>query len=395
MAIQSLAYSAQQYLQSRTSISFKRAHLYELLASLFGFKSYAAFCADAVLTDAGGKASQFGVTSQLRARITALGYPAATSGQIAEAFVEYVRGQGLSFVTIREVISILTPPPSDDERDDTDDEEWDDDLRDVEAHAAQRAAALRQSVLLIASLEQAAGRGNPDAHFALAAVYRCAKPNGYLYEESLTGRILTKIEQEWADAYLQLKPRFSKYEYHLRQAATGGVRQAAVEFADVFNSEEFYVLAERGAGPIDARRMAKIARSREARDYWLRVAAEEGLPRALETLADRGDTWALRRMAEAGDVDAIRDLAHQAVETDMAQAWMWQYLAQMLGTDLTESTLRAYHEDGLRAGQQYDDDFGGALYVDGDEGLPLIPLDTVQARAAKKLAREIFRKIRE
>ena len=51
MTIKELAYSAQQHLQASTGGSFKRAHVYELLAASFGFNSHAAFGIDAVLTE--------------------------------------------------------------------------------------------------------------------------------------------------------------------------------------------------------------------------------------------------------------------------------------------------------------------------------------------------------
>lgn len=100
---------------------------------------------------------------------------------------------------------------------------------------------------------------------------------GYLYEEPLKRRILNKTEQNWANTYPRLKPEFEKYEHHLRQAAIGGLRQAAAEFADVFDSVEFFALAEQGAGPIDARRMAKIARTRESQYRWLPVISADSL----------------------------------------------------------------------------------------------------------------------
>lgn len=46
-----LAYSAQQHLQASTGGSFKRSHVYELLAASFGFSSHAAFGVDTVLTE--------------------------------------------------------------------------------------------------------------------------------------------------------------------------------------------------------------------------------------------------------------------------------------------------------------------------------------------------------
>ena len=53
MTIKELAYSAQQQLQASTGSSFKRAHIYELLAASFGFNSYAALGADTVFTQQG------------------------------------------------------------------------------------------------------------------------------------------------------------------------------------------------------------------------------------------------------------------------------------------------------------------------------------------------------
>ena len=51
MTIKELAYSAQQHVQARTGASFKRAHIYELLAASFGFNSHAAFGFNTVLTE--------------------------------------------------------------------------------------------------------------------------------------------------------------------------------------------------------------------------------------------------------------------------------------------------------------------------------------------------------
>lgn len=82
-----------------------------------------------------------------------------------------------------------------------------------------------------------------------------------------------------------------------------------------------------------------------------------------------------------------------AMETDIGEAWMWLYVAQMLGTDLTKSTMRAYHDGGQQHGQEYDDDFGGAMYVDGDEGMKLVPLETGRDHNARELARLFVSKV--
>ncbi|MNV95308.1 hypothetical protein D3C71_1901880 [compost metagenome] len=69
---------------------------------------------------------------------------------------------------------------------------------------------------------------------------------------------------------------------------------------------------------------------------------------------------------------------------------MWQHLALKFGADLTKSTVRAYHDGGSHNGEFYDSDFGGPLFVDGDEGLQLPPLSRAGQSAAKGKAQTIF-----
>ena len=401
MAIKELAHSAQQHIQASTGCTFRRSHVYELLAAAFGFKSFAAFSASALLADAGIGDFTPQASSELIGRVVQLGYPQGISAAIAQSLIDHANARQVSFISLRYLFAALTPQVRlGDEGDDIEDWETDPDSdQDEESAASQmapKASRFLASAMLMEGLEQAAAGHNAQAHFAIAALYRCRRPNGYLYEESLKGRILNKVEQGWVDAYLVNKPRFEKYQHHLRQAATGGVRQAAAEFADVFDDAAFYALAERGRGPVDARQLAEIATSLndgESRRRWLRVAGEEGSLAAIRTLAEEGDELALRQLAETGDVGAIRELAEKAMKTDPGEAWMWQHLANMLGADLTESTMRAYHDGGPQDGQEYDDDFGGALYVSGNEGLGLAPLSPGRDRKARKLALAIFEKI--
>ncbi len=250
---------------------------------------------------------------------------------------------------------------------------------------------LLRSPLLLHGLEHAAEAPNPRAHHLLAALYRCERPNPYLYEESLKGRVLTTVERGWVDEYLRLEPQFRKYEAHLKAAALGGVRSAAVEYAAAFDSQEFFELAEHLSGDVDAVRMAQIAATPESRATWLRNAAEQGSKSALEQLARAGDEWAEERLAELGDADWLRSAAERAsAKGDALKAWTWQYLALEHGVDLTKSTMAAYHDGGERDVQFYDSDFGGPLYAAGDEALALPQLGRFDHRHAKASAREIF-----
>ncbi|RZL96695.1 MAG: hypothetical protein EOP82_00210 [Variovorax sp.] len=86
--------------------------------------------------------------------------------------------------------------------------------------------------------------------------------------------------------------------------------------------------------------------------------------------------------AEAGEVGAMRTLIEESEHTDLQRCWTWLHLARLLGTDLTESKMRAYHDGGLYDGQPYDDDQGGPLYVDGIEAIELESIDPDKERLA-------------
>ncbi|MDT4860680.1 hypothetical protein FQZ97_952550 [compost metagenome] len=58
--------------------------------------------------------------------------------------------------------------------------------------------------------------------------------------------------------------------------------------------------------------------------------------------------------------------------------------------DLTKSTMRAYHDGGSNAGEFYDSDFGGPMYVDGDEGLDLPTISDEQKLIAKAMAEQLL-----
>ena len=402
MTIKELAFSVQQHLQASVGVPVKRGHVYELLAASFGFKSYAAFSTVALLSDSGVGASVPTLRPEVVGRSVQLGYAQNEGAAITTELISYAARRALSYVEWRDIRAALVPSTlvEEDEAEDEDDiDDWEDEADsddgsdDPSERSGIQLSSLHASPLLIEGLERAAAGNDALAHFVLAAVNRCELPNSYLYEESLKGRKLTAIEQRWADEYIRNKPRFEKYVHHLRHAATNGVRAAALEFAEVFRDPQFFAIAEACQGVADAKRMAKVAArlgDRDAQRRWLRVAAEEGSSSALQELGDYGDAWALRTLAESGDVDAIRQLAVRAVETDLREAWMWQYVAKRMGTDLTRSSLRAYHDGGLYDGQDYDDDQGGPLYVAGDEGLQLTPLSPPEDRAARRMAHELF-----
>lgn len=408
MTIKQLAYSTQQVLQSQTGVSFKRTHIYELLAASFSYRSYAALCANAVLLDADIDAETPTVTTVLISRLKHLGYTSEDMPLIAQVCVDELLSRqlrciplaGLYETLLGQDVQLQDTKSNNRNYFDFDDEEFDDDDFDddfdvdefgevVEYTKESNIEKYQKSELLINELKAAAEQGNVKAHYVLAVIFRCKKPNGYLYEESLKGRKLNAIEQGWADDYVRMQPIYDAYCEHLRAAAFGGIRQAALECSSVFNIDSFYKMAEEGSGPVNSLAMAKSA-PHHLKAMWLKSAALDGSYDALDELAQSGDKWALTRKAQQGDLYAVRELTEQAIETDMSVAWMWQYFALLCGTDLTESTMRVYHDGGLYDGQEYDDDFGGAMYAGGDEGLKLEVISADQDREAQKKAQSMF-----
>lgn len=396
MTLKELAHAAQQHLQSHASQPVRRSHVHELLAAAFSYRSWAAFLSDALLADAGAGDAPDGGAAALSGRALQLGYGQADAVGMAGALLSFIAAHQLTCVRWSELHALQAPmAPADegdaDYEDDGDGGETDDPGLDSTASVSPTMPRERLlgSPLLLDGLEQAA-QGDPAVHALLAALYRCERPNPYLHEESLKGRVLSVVERRWVDEYLQLEPRFRRYEQHLKAAARGGVRQAAAEYAGAFDSREFYELAERMTGEVDADQMARIAGTPASRARWLREAAEQGSASALQQLAGGGDEWALERLAGQGDSVTLRALAEEALERgDLVRAWVWQHLALLHGVDLTRSTMRAYHDGGPNDGEFYDSDFGGPLYVNGEEALVLPALEEAEQRRATSHAREI------
>lgn len=393
MTLKQLAHAAQQSLQTRAGCDVKRSHVHELLAAVFGHSSWAAFLSESVLADGGVGDAPAGASPRVIGRAVQLQYAQGAAVEMTDALLAFVAERQLASVRWVELAAVLTPAwrAADDEGLD-DAEDWDDGdevMPDEPATGLTRDRLLR-SPFLLHSLAHAA-EANPRVHHLLAALYRCGRPNSYLYEESLKGRVLTTIERGWVDEYPRLDLQFRKYEAHLKAAELGGVRAAALEYAAAFDSQAFFDMAERLSGDVDADRMVEIAATPESRATWLRTAAEQGSRPALEQLARAGEEWAEERLAESGDADWLRSAAERALtKGDALRAWTWRYLALEHGVDLTKSTMAAYHDGGERDGQFYDSDFGGALYAAGDEALAFPQLRPVEHRDAQARARKIF-----
>lgn len=393
MTVKNLAHSAHHQLQTACGIPVARSHVHELLAAAFGYGSWAAFRTDCVLSDrgVGDLAPENGPA--LAGRALQLNIPqhaCSIAASTVHAILLERRIGALRWESIETLARPLVGSTSQGRPD-----EWVDGVGDEDdlgfedepapAPAPSPLATFACSPLLLDDL--ASRQLSPSRHYQIACAFRCQKPNSYLYEESMRGRVLNKLERSWADQYLLEAPKYRAYEHHLRLAALGGVRQAAAEYASAFEDTSFYERAEGLEGEIDPRRMAELATTEERRHKWLRTAAEQGSRQALDDLAYAGDAWALEQLGREGDVDALRTLAEEAVAKGEAlRAWAYQSFAATLGVDLTQSDYHAYHSEGEHAGEFYDSDFGGPMHVDGSPAVELPALDAAGRALAGDMA---------
>lgn len=373
MTIKELAYSAQQHLHTRTGSSFKRAHIYELLAALFGFNSYAALSAEAVFT----RRRQFSKysskhNSAIKQRCVELGYQPATADVASSELTSFVAERQIEVVRLSDLVAELRGESSFLEGDEGD--QLDDGLEEMFARTWPDPRDEEFSPILMDGLEAAASKGFELAHYALALIHAPNEYDGhqevgssYWYSQAQQGRVLTGVEKEWAEAHEARLTQAEKYTRHLREAGRLGNQHALLDLAESFDDPSFFeqprrdVDADPAAVAAIAERMGRAADAK----HWLTVAAE------------------------SGDTDAILQLIEEHDKGDLLRCWTWVYLSKLIGTDLTEDAHYAINEDGSK----YDDDVGGPVYVAGRDSIVLEPLSAEQDATARLAALDMFEKI--
>jgi hypothetical protein len=350
MKIKEFAHTAQHRLETLTSSTFKRAHIYELLAAAFGYKSYAALCADAVLLSRVREHDHDGAQA-IQQRCLELGYSSIASGIASKQFPQTIADCGVDVVALSDLVARLRGESPD----------WDDDHQPDESD-------------LIAALKAVTGRGSALAHYALALLNI---PNvddenqeigsSYWHDQEKAGLVLDGVQKEWADGHSQHLLRAERYSTHLRTAARLGNARALLDMADQFNDPSFF---ERDLETDDA-------------DPMLIAGIAERLRRPADAVK-----W-LTIAAKAGSIDAMRHLIEEYDQDDLQRCWTWFYLAQLLGTDFSQGRHYAINEDG----SEYDDDVGGPAFVGGDDGLELPALLTGLDLEARQAAKDLFARI--
>jgi hypothetical protein len=366
MTIKELAYSTQQHLQASTGGSFKRAHIYELLAASFGFNSYAAFGVDAVFTRGRSDKNYASLdNSAVRLRCADLGYPPHTAVLVSSALPAFLAERQIGAERISDLVNNLRGQSA---YQDESHEQGEADQFDVWANPDDDDPL---ASIMLEGLKLAASKGTALAHYALALIHapdeedeERSAGSDYWHSQANQGRILTGVEKEWADAHAAHLDKVAKHAHHLREAARLGHQDALLELADRFDDPAFF---EQANSQVDAD-PALVAE----------IAERRGRP-------NDARKW-LTAAAEAGDTEAMRQLIEDYDRSDLQRCWTWVYLAEMVGADLTKDEYHAIHEDGTA----YDDDVGGNAFVGGRGGIELAPLSAQLDDAARRAAQAIF-----
>ena len=385
MTIAQFAYETQQYLQAETGTTFiKRAHIYELLSAALGFNSYAAFCAESVFLHREDTAQQIAAhVERLGRRSLDLQYPPTVAIKIAEVLPQFLIGHGVGSIRVLDLISQLRGDAyfdSDNEheaRDLDDDEEFEREMIHYIDMEDDTWPSIRidASPLMLDGLSTLAERGDVNAHYALALLHAPSDDddfgNGsagseYWYNEAQKGRVLTGVELEWAAAHATTLDRAKKYEHHLRAAGAMGHAEALLELAERFGDETFFESAAiRPEDIIDPAHVADIANE---------LGRYEDVYRWCTEAAKRGDVKAMRELIESFD------------RANPLKCWTWFYLAKMRGVDLSKDRYVAIGDDG----RAYDDDVGGPLYADGQDGVKLTSISDEDDEVARQMADTLF-----
>jgi hypothetical protein len=381
MTIKKIAFEVQSGLRQAHGIDIKRSHVHEVLTALFGYASYAALTTQQLLAQHDGQAPAPSLDlAQAATRAYELGYEPPSPPIIAAEAARAAESARLMVVSPDDLLAELgidyELPQANKSEAPTDKATAQDDRdagQDREASLDEPGVRLDlESPVLRESLLRMADAGSALAHLALAQLDEESldfKPSGindgrYWFEQQQSGRVLTGVELEWAEAYRDRSEDRHSRDHHLRRAAALGSAEAALRIAEEMPSDDNFELAARVAGARHANRLGELAlrcgRLDDARK-WFRVAAE------------------------SGNTDAMKTLASE-LETDLKEAWTWVHLAELMGVNVME--YHAVGEDGLPA----DSDEAGPIYAAG--GFELDRLPDVVNEAAKRRARELYKAVR-
>ncbi|HDX8402761.1 hypothetical protein ACK317_06955 [Aeromonas dhakensis] len=383
MTIKQFVHDTRQQLADSSALSLKTSHLYELIAAAFGYRSYAALQAEAIVLHQTPWPCQPDLALlEQRVRELALPQPQTLSLLVGQ----HLQRAGVVSIQV-EALGLTDEGDWDDtwEGGWLDDEAEDDDAQRQPAPSSTTLLDAAQALLAqldaynlppialqaLQQLEAFAERGHPQVHWWLAQRLGDAEtyidnsdvPSGYWYRKQQAGMVLSGPELEFAESFAAMLEEQQRWLHHTLKAAQGGIVEACYALAEArLDSGIFDIDPATVSDPASIAWLAMEHDNRQATHHWLTQAAQ------------RGDTQAMLTLIEEYDRD------------NLYQSWVWLRLAQLLGDDFTQDELRAIHEDG----SLYDDDVGGPLYVAGREGIELPPLAPELASKTEEEAQRLF-----
>ncbi|WP_421265972.1 hypothetical protein [Aeromonas veronii] len=386
MTIKQFVHDTRQQLADSSALSLKTSHLYELIAAAFGYRSYAALQAEAIVLHQTPWPCQPDLALlEQRGRELALPQPQTLSLLVGQ----HLQRAGVVSIQV-EALGLTDEGDWDDTWEDgwLDDEVEDDDAQLQPAPSSTTPLNAAQALLeqldayhqppialqALQQLEAFAERGHPQVHWWLAQRLGDAEtyidnsdvPSGYWYRKQQEGMVLSGPELEFANGFAAMLEEQQRWLHHTLKAAQGGIVEARFALAEArLDSGIFDIDPATVSDPAAIAWLAMEHDNQQAAHHWLTQAAQ------------RGDTQAMLALIEEYDRD------------NLYQSWVWLRLAQLLGNDFTQDDLRAIHEDG----SLYDDDVGGPLYVAGREGIELPPLAPELASKAEEEAQRLFSQI--
>jgi hypothetical protein len=314
MSIESIAHSLQ-----KLHPHIKRGQWYELLAAAFEFKSYAACKSQNIVfvpVDELTDVSEWWLMD--RAEQLGLDY-----SQVGTAIFSVLEKTPILPIDMKDLSYMLEKSP----------DEYD------------------PEVLL--PLNTASEKGNCYAAYCLALILEpqieSPSPDPFWFMKKSQGETLSKIEHEFADSYHKYFIECSIYISEAMKAGRGGIKKALVKLINYSD----------GAGLLHSDRIQGFD------DLLTNHGLSDLSQICRENSLQGNELLSLIEEAESGDEAGLRELASYfaLINPQFTQALI-EY-AKPLGIDLTQDYTVAVDEHG----NDYDDDIGGAIYVDGIEGI--------------------------
>jgi hypothetical protein len=354
MNIKELCHFIQNDIHQHLGIRLPKTHIYELIASIYSYKTFAAFNQDAIVLE-GLKLPVYREKDlvYLENRRLSLGYKDIDSTQLDSRLIATLDVKGVRVVSLDSLAWSI-----DDERYDFELPQFLEDQNALES--------------LIEALQICCP--NDKTHYALACLFApkdlddhyndMMTGNSYWYDQRQNGRKLTGVEKEWADEYEHRIESMRKFELHLREAARLGRPNALFELAFRYGEPAFFE--------------SHLASQCTYSKYDIAVTAKE-----LGRLNDCKH-WMVQAAME-GDTDALGYLIEYFGDETPMETWIWHNLSLALGVDHTQDNYYAINDDG----SMYDDDIGGPAFVGGEGGLDLPDLSEEEKHVAMKRAKQL------